>query len=234
MKKICLLLVLILVMSLYLSPAMAAGRLNVEQENYYTIKDGSYYYGYAYAKVVNAGNKPIKVNTGLLEIFDAEGDAITSTDNYSAFARYLNPGEYTYFRMYTSIKEINSPDEVDDYMLTISGRSEIDKTMVRLPCECDYQENVQRGYYKYNYMYATITNDTEAPVYQPRVVFALLDEDENILYLVEDYLDSNEALLPGSSVLFRVAVDSDFVSYMEENNLVPASLDVIGYCYLEE
>ena len=136
--------------------------------------------------------------------------------------------------MYTTIKEINSPDEVDDYMLTVSGRSEIDKTMVRMTCEGDYRENVQRGYYTYNYMYATITNDTDEMVYQPRVVFALLDEDGNILYLVEDRLDSNEALLPGSSVLFRVAVDSDFVSYMEANNLVPASLDVIGYCYLED
>ena len=64
--------------------------------------------------------------------------------------------------------------------------------------------------------------------------FALLDAEGNILYLISDSLDSNQALMPGSSILFRVAVDSDFVAYMEANNLVPATLDVIGYCYVDK
>ena len=220
MKKATALL-LALVLLLTAVPALAAGRLNVVQENYYTIKEGSYINGYVFAKLENNGNKAIKVNTGLLEIFDAEGDAITSTDSYSAYARYLEPGEYTYFRMSTSIKDIESVNDVDDYMLTVSGRSDFDQRTIRLKCDGEYKENVKNGYYTYNYMYATLTNDTEEPVYQPYVVFALLDADENIVYLVSDSLDSNIALMPGSSVLIRVAVDSDFVSYMEANNIVP-------------
>ena len=233
MKRLCACLVT-LVLVLNVLPALAAGRLNVVQENYYTMKEGSYYYGYVFARLENNGNKPIKVNTGLFEIFDAEGDAITSTDSYTAYARYLEPGEYTYFRMSTTLKEIKTADEVDDYMLTVSGKSDLDKVTVRLECTSEYKEKVQNGYYTYNYMYATITNNTDEPVFQPYVVFALLDEDENILYLVGDSLDSNEDLMPGSSVMFRVTVDSDFVAYMEENNITPASLDAIAYTYVDK
>ncbi len=225
--------ILVLLILLFTSPAFAAGRLNVEQENYYTLKEGSYCYGYVFAKLENSGNKPIKVNNGLLEIFDEEGDAITSSDSYTAYARYLDPGDYTYIRISTSIKNIESVSEVDDYMLTVTGKSGLDKQTIRLECQGKYVENEKSGYYTYNYMYATVTNNTEEPLYQPYVVFALLDEEENILYLVGDNLDRNEALMPGSSIIFRVAVDSDFVDYFEKNSIVPSSLDVIAYAYTD-
>ncbi len=224
---------LVMLVMLISVPALAAGRLNVTQENYYTLKEGSYFYGYVFAKVENNGNKPIMINNALLEIFDVEGDAITSTDNFSSYARYLDPGDYTYLRMSTSIKDIDTVDVVDDYMLTISGKSSIDKKTIRLNCEYEYRENVQTSYRAYNYMFATITNNTEEILYQPCVTFALFDEDENILYLTGDNLDSNEALLPGSSILFRVSVDSAFVSYIEANNIVPTSMDAIAYAYVD-
>ena len=52
-------------------PVLAAGKLSVEQENFHVIQSYSVY-GYTYAKVANVGDKPIKINTGLLEIFDAK------------------------------------------------------------------------------------------------------------------------------------------------------------------
>ena len=119
-------------------------------------------------------------------------------------------------------------------MLTVSGKSDLDQRTLRLECVCEFQENVKQGYYTYSYMYATITNNSDQPVYQPCVVFALTDADDNLLYVQGDSLDSNQALMPGSSIIIRCAVDSDFVEYMEENNLVPTSLDAIAYAYIDK
>jgi len=233
-KSIAAALVLVFLLTFTAAPALAAGRINVVQENYYTIKEYSSYYGYVFARVENNGNKPIKVNAALLETFNEEGDAITSTDRFSSYARYLEPGEYTYLRMSSEMADISAPEAVDDYMLTVSGKSDLDQQCVRLECKPEYRENEKDGYSTYNYMYGTVTNNTDEIVYKPCVVFALLDADDNILYVAGDSLDSNQALLPGSSILFKISVDSDFVSYMEANGLTPASLDAIGYCIVDK
>ena len=233
MKKLFALL-LVAILAFAALPALAAGRINVTEEDFYTIKGSSSYTGYVFARLENVGDKPIMVNTGLLEIFDSEGDPITSSDSFSAYARYLAPGDYTYFRMSAKIDEISSADDVDDYLLTVSGKSHMDKATLRLATTSDYQENVQNGYSTYNYMYAVVTNDTEEPVYQPYVVFALLDADDKILYLTSDSLDSNEAIMPGSSIMVRVAVDSSFVNYCKDNELTPVKVDAIGYAYVNK
>ena len=89
MKKFVVL-VLALLLCMSSVSAFAAGKLSVVQENYYTI-EGYSTYGYGYAKVQNIGDKPIKVNAGLLEIFDENGDPITSTDYMHKYAEYLEP-----------------------------------------------------------------------------------------------------------------------------------------------
>ena len=100
----------------------AAGKLNVPQENF-IVTDLYNVYGYAYAKVENIGDKPMVVNAGLLEIFDTAGDTITSEDYMAAYAKNLQPGEYTYVKMYSRIEDVEASD-VDDYLLTITGKSE--------------------------------------------------------------------------------------------------------------
>ncbi len=93
MKKI-LAFCLALLMVFSVSSAFAAGKLQIQQENFCVI---SIYrlYGYVYAKVANVGDKPIAVNTALLEIYNADGDALTSTDYCYTSAKYLQPNEYT-------------------------------------------------------------------------------------------------------------------------------------------
>ena len=72
-------LVFFFVFFVFNSIAFCAGKLSVAQENFHVV---SYWgtYGYAFAKVENIGDKPIKVNAGVLEIFDENGDALTSSD----------------------------------------------------------------------------------------------------------------------------------------------------------
>lgn len=230
MKKIAAL-VLALVMILSATSSFAAGKLRVEQENFHVVP---FYgtYGYCYAKVANVGDKPIKVNTGLLEIFNADGDALTSTDYYDGYAEYLAPGEYTYVSLYDEVEDVE-PSAVADYMLTITGKADNDYTIRRFPCTSSYEANVQDGYWTYNYMYATYTNDTDKPVYGISLVMALLDAEGNILYIEDDDLYNERGLMPGSSMTIRKDVSSSFMEYFEKNGLVPASVDAFAFVKVE-
>jgi len=230
MKRV-LALLLVLVLTLSAASALAAGKLNVVQENYHTIPSYSTY-GYAYAKVENSGDKPIEVNAGVLEIYDEAGDAITSADYMDAHAEYLKPGEYTYIEIYAEIED--PENEVPaDYMLTLTGKSDNDYTVLRLPCESKLEMGVEDGWWEYNYMYATVTNNTEEPLYDISVVFALTDAEGNILYMDDDYLYSDRALTPGSSMIIRKDISSSFIEYFEANSTTPAAVDALAYVIQE-
>lgn len=213
-------------------PVLAAGKLSVEQENFHVIQSYSVY-GYTYAKVANVGDKPIKINTGLLEIFDANGDTLTSTDYYNDYAEYLQPDEYTYIRMSDEVEEVDAT-EIDDYMLTVTGKADTDYYSYRFPCTTSYEPNVEEDYWTYNYMYATFTNDTEEPVYDIGIVLALLDAEGNILYMDDADMYTDKAVMPGSSITVRKDVSSSFIEYFEKNGLVPASVDAIAYVNMEQ
>lgn len=226
MKKLVSLL-LVLALCLGCTSAFAAGKLNVVQENAYYINEYSPYF-YAFAKVENSGDKPIKVNAGVLEVYNADGDPIASTDWMSAYARYLQPGEYTYVRMYAY--DGLSEDAVPaDYAMTLTGKAEKDYENVRFLVETDLKLNLQVDKWStYNYMYATVTNNTEETVYDINVVMSLLDAEGNVLYVSSDTL--YQAGIPaGGSVVFRQSISSEFMKYFEANGLTPTSVDAIAY-----
>ncbi len=231
MKKILVLMVMLAIAMGSIS-AFAAGKLSVEQENFHVVDDYGVY-GYAYAKVTNVGDKPIKVNTALLEIFNEDGDALTSTDYYSKYAEYLQPDEYTYVKVYDEVGDVEASD-VDDYMLTITGKAETDYISCRFPCTTSYEPNVKDGYWTHNYMYATFTNDTEEPVYGIEIVLALLDDEGNILYMDADNMYTTKAVMPGSSVTIRLDVSSKFIEYFEKEGLVPTTVDAIAFVNVEQ
>ena len=219
--------VLCLLIGLMAAPALAAGKLDVSQENFMVI-DSYWTYGYAYARIDNVGDKPIMVNAGILEIFDANGDSITSSDYLNAYAEYLQPGEYTYANIYAEIEDAAGAD-VDDYALTITGKSDKDYVSQRLPVTTDYVEGVEEWYSTYNYMYATVTNDTDQPIFDVQVVLVLLDADGNILYMTDASMYYDKAIMPGSSILIKEYVNEDFITWYEAQGLAPASVDAIAF-----
>ena len=222
-RRICLMLVVM--MSMFSVTAMAAGRLNVVKENYHYV-GGWGHYVYAYAKVENSGDRPIKVNAGVFEIYDANGEVLTSTDYENAYATYLQPGEYTYVRMYEDLEDGQVPD---DYMMTLTGKSDNSKVAYRLPAEASFEMNVQEGWWEYNYLYATVTNPTQEVLYGAEVVFALMDAEENIIYIESKSLYSEVGIMPGQSLMIRLDIASTFTEYFDANGIVPASVDVIAY-----
>lgn len=224
MKKfVALLLALILCFTCV--SAMAAGKLSVVQENVRFIQSYSNYF-YAYAKVENVGDKPIKVNAGVMEVFNADGEAITSSDWINANARYLQPGEYTYVSVYENIDDGLTPD---DYALTITGKADNNYVNQRFDAQTKLELNVDMGWTTRNYMYATVTNTTDDVLYDLNIVLVLLDAEGNILYMDTDSLFSERGLTPGSSMVFRKDISSSFMEYFQKNNLVPASVDAIAY-----
>ncbi|MBE5804454.1 MAG: hypothetical protein E7316_08080 [Clostridiales bacterium] len=229
MKKLVAL-VLALALCFTCVSALAAGKLSVTQENTHFITSYSNYY-YAYAKVENVGDKAIKVNAGVLEVYNADGDAITSSDYISAYARYLEPGEYTYVRAYEDIEDGQTPD---DYSLTITGKAEKDYANQRFATETNLELNVDAGWTTRNYMYATVTNTTDDVLYDLSVVLALLDAEGNILYIDSDDLYTERGLTPGSSMVFRKDIPSNYIEYFEANDLVPATVDAIAYIEVEQ
>lgn len=225
MKK-CLVVLMVCLICCLSATALAAGKLSVTQENFHKI-DMFSAYGYLYAKVENVGDKPIKVNAGLLEIYDENGDPLTSTDYVNTYVSYLDPGTYTYVSAYADVDA--GLDAIDDYMFTVSGKSEKDNAVLTLQCETSYEEDTSNPYWKQNYMYVTFTNTTDQPIYGLEVVAALLDADGNILYVEGDSLYGNRALHAGSTMTIRMDVSSSFLDYYEANGLIPASVDAIVY-----
>lgn len=228
MKKCLLVLVLCLICCIS-ATAMAAGKLNVTQENFHKI-DMYSAYGYLYAKVENVGDKPIKVNAGLLEIYDENGDPLTSTDYINAYVTYLEPGAYTYVSAHEDVDA--GLDAIDDYMFTVSGKSDNETKVITFPCETSYDVDDSNPYWKRNYMYATFTNTSDSPIYGLEVVVALLDAEGNILYVESESMYDSKALHAGSTMTVRIDVSSSFIEYYEANGLVPASVDAIAYAEL--
>ncbi|MGN0753180.1 MAG: hypothetical protein ACI4ME_01890 [Aristaeellaceae bacterium] len=227
-KTVCLMLAMMLCLASV--PALAAGKLNVTQENYhFVVSYGRYVY--AYAKVENSGDRPIKVNAGVLEIYDENGDVLSSTDYHNAYATYLQPGEYTYVRMYDGLEENQVPA---DYMLTLVGKSDNSRVAFRLPAEASFEMGVKEEWQTHNYLYAQVTNPTDKVLYSVETVFALLDAEENIIYIESKSLYSEIGIMPGQSVMVRLDIPTNYTDYFAANGIVPASVDAISYVLMEK
>ncbi|MDO4620822.1 MAG: hypothetical protein Q4B09_09410 [Lachnospiraceae bacterium] len=204
-------------------PCFAAGKLEVTQENFHIFGN----YAYAYARVENTGDRPIKIQAGILEVFDAEGENITSADYINSFGSILQPEEYTYVSMYVSLDD-SQVAEVDDYMLTVTGKSDLDYTTTRFAVEPDFQKDVQDGYWNYDYMYGKVTNETDETVYNMQVGLALLDDEENILYLDSSSL-YNYGIEPGSAVTYRTSLYDTYKEALEKEGLTATHVDAVAY-----
>ena len=227
MKK-ALALVLALVFVLCTVPALAVGKLDITQSNCYII-EGYSNYAYGFIKVVNSGDKPMQVKSGVFEVYDADGNALCSESYPSRYAEYLQPGEYTYCYAYERLEEGKGAADCDDYMFDVSGKSENGKISKRLPVETAWAPGLTIGYSTRDYMIATVTNDTDQPIFDVEIVLVLLDAEGNILYMDSEYMYSSKAIMPGSSIMVRDYVSSDFSEFFEANGIVPAAVDAIAY-----
>ena len=220
---------LVLVLLSVVVPSMAAGKLVSTQENLYVIP---YYstsvYSNFYAELTNDGDKPVEFSTGLLELYDAEGNSVASTDVYYCYPMVLQPGENGYL-ISSQYMDITENSTISDHMLSVTGQGKVSQKVVRLEASA-VMENQSDGYYTYNYLTATIKNSTDAAINSLEVVFALKDNEGNLLYAVNSYWSGyNVYLTPGSSIELEVQMDSSVTDYLTQAGKVPTVTECIAY-----
>lgn len=228
MKKWIWLAVFVLIFTMMAAPALAAGKMTVTQENFY-VDDEYGVNAYLFAKVENTGDRAVEYSAGLWEIYDKNGDPLTSNDWLGCYPSCLAPGETGYVYASAYIEEAESAEDADDYMLTVTGKSS-DQTVTYYPCQGEYQPDVQVSeYYTQDFVTAEITNDTQETVFGMEVVAALMDEEGNLLYVEHtDFYDST-GINAGSTVTYRFSLSDSWPEIWDKAGVTPAKVEVLAY-----
>ena len=230
MKRIALFALTLVMILTAACPALAAGKLVVNQEKFYSIEpyDDSFY-TYIYAEVTNSGDKAVEFNNGLWEIYDANGDTLDSEDWMYCYPDVLEPGEVGYVSAYIRLEDVDSTDAAADYLLTVSGKSAKENPNIALPASVEYV--YAKGDYRDTHkLVAVVSNDTAETVYDFRVVYAVKNAAGELLF-VENVQPSYVGILPGSSVEVTrdLSYDSVVEELLEQGILTFDQVEVIAY-----
>lgn len=211
--------------------AFAAGKMVSTQESFITLDEWGTE-SYVYARVENTGDMPAEYSSGLFEVYDTNGDTLASTDYLKVHGSVLQPGEYAYVEADVTIDEPHSSADVDDYMLTVTARNGSESQTLRFACEAEWAPDYPvNSYWTGNYMIATFTNTTDDVLYDVSFAFALLDDQNNILYVENESLYDTLGIAAGSTVLVRVEVSDSILEFYENKGVTPTHVD--AYAYVE-
>lgn len=225
-KLVCILLACILLTGA--CGALAEGQMTLTQQNFIIFKNSSYY-AYAYAKVENTGDAPIRLQSGSFEVYDKDGGKLIEKTYVNTYAAYLAPGEYTYVSAYDKL-EVEDPAEAVNYRLILNPKDDASRKCQRLLAVPCWEPQVQVSKYStYDYMTAVVTNNMDRTVYDMTVLLVLLDSYGNILFTGTENMGTGKGLNPGSSMSVRISVPDYRMKAISEAGLVPTRVDVIAY-----
>lgn len=226
-KLVCLLLALSLLLSF--TAALAEDRVTVDQQNLHVVLDYYWNYGYAYAKVTNVSNEPLRPDEIVFEIKDENGEFVPVTKYGSTILPVIEPGEKTYvwFSLYSTELE-NITDETE-FMITVTASAPYSE-ITCFPVEASIELDVAEGWFTYDYVNVTFTNTTDEILYEIHLYYALLDAQGNILY-IDGTTPYSLGVMPGSTIVFRDSVSSDYLDYLAEKGMVPEAVDAVAFVY---
>lgn len=205
------------------SEPAAGGKLEIVEENALFIQSYSNLQ-YVYAVVKNYGTADAYVQDCLLKVFDAQGNEIAVKEYGDTNAAYLKPGESTVISMNADVEEATPAS----YTLTITQGEDAYYANTRYDAQTKLALNVEDGWSVRNYLYASVTNNTDDTVYDLEAAFALRDEDGSIIY-VDDKTCYDLGIPSGGSVIVRLDIPDEFMEYYEANGIKPAAVDVIAF-----
>lgn len=231
-RLLSLVLISLLMVSLIPGTALAAGKISVVQETFMVLPYIGYHAGYVYAEVKNTGDKAVEFAGGLLELYDADGNSIESTDYIYFYPKVLAPDEVGYLYAYQGVEEATDKSFIADYLLTVTSKGAKDTEKVAFITSNARYEKVDLGYWGYHYAITDVMNASDKTFYDYDVVYALKDADGKLLY-VDNCNPSYVGLKPGSIVEVRVSVSSDVATYWEENKIVPASVEAASFIIID-
>ncbi len=230
MKKLCCTLIVLALALTMAMPAFAAGKLVVSDETMTVCESYSGYTAYIFAVLENTGDKPVEFNAGLIELLDAEGESIDAEDYLYSYPTILDPGQKAFLREYINVDDADSPDYIDDYTLSVSGKSASENTNVALDCtaEVGMKPYSYTSTTEYPTVTITVTNNLDETVREIYAAYALLDEDGKVIYV--NYVSPSYVGLPtGQSIELDSQIDSSLVEQWEKDGVEPASIEVIAY-----
>lgn len=141
----------------------------------------------------------------------------------------LKPGEIGYVSAYTILDDATSVEDAADYQLTVSGKSAKKNPNITLPAEVKYVCR-DGGWREIHEMYAVVTNNTDATVYNYRVIVAVKTAEGKLVF-VEDVMPSYVGIMPGTSVEVKIDLTYDSVveELLEQGKIGFDQVEVIAY-----
>ena len=226
-KTLSCLLLLMMLLSLSIQ-GLAAGRLEIVQENLFQL---SYYEKtvtcHYFTELKNSGDKPVEFTRGLLELFDPDGNSVESADISYCYPRVLQPGETAFISSQLDVD--TALHTVNDQMLSLMQQGKLTQKVVRLESEATMQK-IDDGYSMDDYLVCHIKNTSGEVVREFDVVLSMRDSEGNILWIcTSNWYDYDFGLMPDSSMELRVETNNSFINYWTENGLVPTKVDTIAY-----
>ena len=227
-------LIVALVVLLAAGSALAEGQLTVVKENFY-LQEGTGFFAYAYAKVENTGDENVEIKDKLLEVFDAQGGVLLSSDSARAFPGRLAPGEVGYVEAWGRIEGIESLDEVADYRLSMTGESTTRTVPERYPVKAYYEENVEDYPFTYNFATAEFTNPTDETLFRLSLFLVVLDDEDNILEMRGEELMKIFwfGVNPGSTITWRDEITDGVLAMWARAGVAPTRVEgfALGYSF---
>ena len=220
-------LLLTLALALSATSAMAAGKLTVNQETY-VAAEGYSLKSYIFAEVENTGDKNIAFNDGLLEILNADGDPTDNETIYRMYPEILAPGEKGYITDYLYPSDASTLDDIADYSLVVTGKSTKDEAPVRLEAAAEYGMAVSTWDSETAAVRVTVTNTTEATLYECNMVFGLYDAEGKLLYAASNYA-YNTGLPAGQSMEMLFPIDEELTTKWEADGVKPATASAFAF-----
>ena len=226
MKKIFALLVSLLLISSF---ALAEDDA-VSQENFYVLE--TFYTEATYlARVENTGSDVLRLDDGSVDFLDAEGNVLFTADYLFMLPGCLNPGESAFLHAFADLPEGVEASAVAATRLHVNfDRGDTYFYVQRIDCtDTRLALDVVGQWWTEDFMYVTVTNNTEEPVFGLELVLVLTDAEGTPLYLTTGSLFSSMALMPGSSLLVQQDISSDFMDLLDAKGVTPAAVEAIAY-----
>lgn len=213
MKKLMTWLLLLALLSLT-SISLAAGKATVTQEAFYiTPYYNGTFSGVVYGEITNTGGRPVAIDSGIFEFFDADGEAIGSGTIYSFYPEIIKEGEHAYFRVSENIEKATRESDIDDYSITVVGKSTKDDEENIIEATPSYREYNDYKNTRKTELSVIIKNNTDEMVMSPKVVWAVYDTDGKLVYITDDSA-YGVGLMPGSEIMLTSSINSDVQAIM--------------------
>ena len=179
MKKI----VSLLIAALMLMSCAAMAEIEVVRTTYipaevYTDS----YYGYFFAEVVNNGEEPVYIGDSYFNVLDPDGNIVATCDLYSINPSVLAPGATGYVYNWQSLDGISSVDEVPGYEYCITSEDayyDAPQSVTVSDATFEYGEDTFGD--MACTVHITVQNDTDETLYEPNVIYALYDQNGDLL-----------------------------------------------------